>query len=90
MARGVPVVACRVGGVPDLVEDGVTGLLVDPEPRVAVAGTVAAVRSLLADPARATRLAAEAERRCRERHGAATMARRVDEVYAAALATWCG
>jgi hypothetical protein len=30
MACGIPVVACRVGAVPEMVEDGVTGLLVEP------------------------------------------------------------
>ena len=49
MAAGCPVVACRAGGVPDAVDDGVTGLLYDPE---APGALVAAVRSALGDPAR--------------------------------------
>ena len=31
MAAGCPVVACRAGGVPDAIEDGMTGFLFDPE-----------------------------------------------------------
>lgn len=50
MAAGRPVVASRVGGLPDLVEDGVTGLLVPPGDAQALA---AALSSLLSDPARA-------------------------------------
>ncbi len=52
MAAGRPVVGSAVGGVPDLVDDGVTGVLVPPSRPEALA---AALLRLLADPvARAT------------------------------------
>lgn len=47
-AAGLPVVASRTGGIPEAVEDGVTGLLVPPGDHVA---TAAAVRRLLDDEA---------------------------------------
>lgn len=47
MASGRPVVATGVGGVPDLVEDGVTGFLVPPEDPSALARAIGA---LLANP----------------------------------------
>jgi len=50
MALGVPVVATRVGGIPEVVEDGRQGLLVPPADPPALAGAVAA---LLKDKARA-------------------------------------
>ncbi len=40
MAYGVPVVGSRVGGIPEVVEDGVTGLLVDPDDARALAAAV--------------------------------------------------
>ncbi len=40
MAAGCPVVACRAGGVPDAVEDGVTGFLFDPEQNGSLAAKV--------------------------------------------------
>jgi glycosyltransferase involved in cell wall biosynthesis len=55
--RGRPVVGSRVGGIPDLVEEGVNGLLVDPDDRAAL---VDALVRLLADGGLAERLAASA------------------------------
>ncbi len=46
----LPVVATRVGGIPEIIEDGVSGLLVPPHNPHA---TAAALESLITDPARA-------------------------------------
>jgi glycosyltransferase involved in cell wall biosynthesis len=47
MAHGRPIVASAVGGIPELVEDGVTGFLVEPGD---VAGLRLALELLLSDP----------------------------------------
>ena len=62
MAHGRPVVATRVGGIPDLVEDGATGFLVEPGD---VDGLRAALLRLLSDPDLRRRLGNEARRRVR-------------------------
>jgi glycosyltransferase involved in cell wall biosynthesis len=49
MAAGAPVVASRVGALPEVVDDGVTGVLVPPED---VESLAAALEGLLADPGR--------------------------------------
>ncbi len=63
MAAGVPVVASRVGGLPEIVVDHETGLLTDnaSEP------IARAMRRLLEDPELAARLAAQARARVEER-----------------------
>jgi glycosyltransferase involved in cell wall biosynthesis len=78
MAAGLPVVATRVGGVPQLVDDGVTGFLVGVADTTALAQRMS---SLLGDEERrqafgvAARVKAEAAFRCVE------VARRVRAVY---------
>ena len=53
MARGVPVVTTPVGGIPEVIEDGVNGRLVPPHNPVALAEVL---RGLRDDPAERTRL----------------------------------
>lgn len=60
MAMARPVVAARVGGIPEAVAHGRTGLLVDVDDRAAL---VDALRQVLADPARAEALGREGRRR---------------------------
>ena len=64
MACGKPVIATRIGGVPEVVEDGVTGLLVAPGDEEAFAQ---AILRLLKDPVLRRRMG-EAGRRRVERH----------------------
>ena len=63
MAIGVPVVATRTAGVPELVTDGECGVLVDQHDAT---GMAAAIAGLLDDPDRARRLADGAARRVAE------------------------
>ncbi|HEV8455428.1 MAG TPA: glycosyltransferase family 4 protein [Gemmatimonadales bacterium] len=64
MAAGVPLVATRIGGIPELVEPGVTGLLVEPND---AAGLAAAIGRLLGDAELRENLAAKARVWARER-----------------------
>lgn len=75
---GVPVVAFADGGVPEVVRDGVTGLLVPPGD---VAALAAALTTLLKDPELAARLGASGRRMARERYDPAAHARAVERVF---------
>jgi glycosyltransferase involved in cell wall biosynthesis len=77
MRAGRPVVATRVGGLPEVVDDGVTGLLVPPGDPAALA---AALERLLADPGLARGLGEAGRRRAAERFDAARMAAEYREV----------
>jgi glycosyltransferase involved in cell wall biosynthesis len=77
-AASVPVIAANVGGVPDLIDDGKTGLLCDPQNAGSMSG---AVEKLLEQPQFARALAAEANRRAKERFHPVVVARRHLEIY---------
>ena len=77
MSAGVPVIASRVGGLPEIVEDGRTGLLVENEP----AAIAAAIRNLRGDPEMARRMGAAARRRVQENFTVDLMVSRTMEVY---------
>ncbi len=77
--RGVPALATSVGGVPDVVVDGETGMLVAPGDPAALA---AALADLLASPERRATLGAAARRRVTTAHGMERYADRHDALYA--------
>ncbi len=78
MAHGKPVIATPVGGTPEVVVDGETGLLVPPRDPAALA---AALHALAADPEWARRLGEAGRERAAREFSAETMVRRVLEVY---------
>jgi len=79
-ACGLPAVASRTGGVPDVVEDGVTGLLTVPGDERAMA---AALRALLSDPARRRALGQAARSRAQETFSFETCVSRYADLFRA-------
>jgi glycogen synthase len=97
MACETPVVASRVGGIPDVVVPGETGELVplvarsanDPEPDdpdAFAAGLAEAMTTLLADPERRARQGRAGRQRVIDEFGWDAVARKVQGVYRQAIA----
>lgn len=84
MASGRPIVAVRAAAVPDMIEDGVSGLLVEPGD---APGLARAVLTLLRDPARAAALGAAARCAAESRHREDHRARDICAAYARAMKT---
>jgi glycosyltransferase involved in cell wall biosynthesis len=78
MAGGVAVVATRVGGIPEVVDDGRTGLLVAPEnPRE----LATAIGRLLEDDVLRKELGATGRKVCEERFSTGETVRKFCEIY---------
>ncbi|MFV0308669.1 MAG: glycogen synthase [Desertimonas sp.] len=88
MACATAVVASDVGGIPEVVDDAITGLLVhydDTAPGAFEAGLTGAVNELIADPTRARAMGEAGRRRAVDEFGWDTAARRTVTIYESVL-----
>ena len=77
MAVGKPVIASRIGGLPEIVTDGETGILVEPGDSDALR---TAIETLVNDPALAARMGAAGRERVSAFH-ASTIVGEIESVY---------
>jgi glycosyltransferase involved in cell wall biosynthesis len=82
MSAGVPVIASRVGGIPEIIDDGVNGMLVDNAAR----SVADAISRVLADPGRARAMGERARRTVEEKFTVDAMVRGTIDVYRKVLA----
>ena len=84
MACGTAVIASDVGGIPEVVDDGVTGMLVHydaTDPRDYEMRLAAAVNALVADPDKARRYGVAGRQRCIDEFSWAHIAEQTLEIY---------
>ncbi len=84
MERGRAVIASAVGGLPEIVEDGVTGLIVPAHDPEVLAG---AIRELATDPARCATMGAAGRERALTAFSQERCTLRTEELYRGALAS---
>lgn len=75
---GVPVVATKVGGIPEVVKDGISGILVPPQDSKAMAG---ALISLLSDKRLRCKMSQEAKKWADEKFSAKVMVEKISNLY---------
>jgi glycosyltransferase involved in cell wall biosynthesis len=82
MSCGLPVVATRIGGIPEIIDDGRNGLLVPPnDPK----GLAESLLALARDDGLRARLGGKARQTAIERHGVVTMAMQTRKALVAAI-----
>jgi len=86
MAAGLPIVATRVGGLPEVIRDGATGILIPPREPSRIAD---AVLSLIEDPALCLKLGRAAQQFIHEEYSLDAAASRVGNLYAEMISA-CG
>ncbi len=78
MAVGLPVIACAVGGIPEAIVDGKTGLLVPPDDAGAMAG---AIDRIFRNPAEAEQIGLAARRHVEAHYSFARMVAAFENIY---------
>ena len=78
MACERPVISTNVGGIPELLDGGERGILVEPRDRTAL---VRAIRAILEDPSRAQAIGRSGARWVRDRAGPESVLASVMSVY---------
>jgi colanic acid/amylovoran biosynthesis glycosyltransferase len=81
-ARSIPVVAARTGGLPEIVEDGVTGLLTRERD---VSGLAAALRALVDDGGRRVAMGVAARRKMEREHNIVDRMALIERMYDEAI-----
>ena len=87
MATGIPVVASRVGGIPNVVQDGVSGILVEPGDARELAG---AIRQFFEDPQLRNTYGVRGSQIAEQRWKPSVIARQTVDVYRKAASTQNG
>jgi glycosyltransferase involved in cell wall biosynthesis len=82
MGFGLPVIASRIGGLPDIVEDGVTGLLCEPGDAADLAGKM---MRLWDDPELCRRLGRAGRAKAQQHYGPEAYCGRLTQAYAQAI-----
>ena len=77
-AAGLPVIASRTGGIPSLIEDGITGMLVEPGKPDMLAEKIV---QLLGDERLLKELGSNARKKAEAEYGAEKMAEKIVKVY---------
>lgn len=74
----LPVIASRVGGIPEVIEDDVTGILIDPENHISI---TKALKALIHDAEFRTKVAANLHTRVRAKYGLKSMIENTERLY---------
>jgi len=82
MAAEIPIVATKVGGLPEVIEDGISGILVPPRNDKAI---VKALVYLIKNSEKAQEMGKQGLKICREKFSLKLMINNIEELYKSCL-----